>query len=230
MERLLEPLRDLFDRPDWQKRTRRWQQATHVSEDRLWWRSLLPIAFLVLMLWNWRLAAALLAGSFTMNAVFEAQAPQWRERWHQLLERLSGANLGVTAAVAGGLAAMLGTYVILSVWFLAGDRWLAIAIVIQGLVTVAVGGLVLWQMWRQRQQDTDGQFDRVLREMASPDSLQRLLAVRQVQEQLQAGTLTARRRRLAIESLQVVLERETVASVRSALLDALQAGQSARKV
>ncbi|WP_156820035.1 hypothetical protein [Synechococcus sp. PCC 7336] len=229
MGKLLSQLRDLCDHPLWQNRTRRMAGlGEEKTVNRQLLRAILPVAFLLLMLWNWRLASALLAGSFTMNAVYLLQASQWQQQWQQWSRSLSDSpNLGATLAVAGGLAATLGTYVALSVWSQAGDRWLAIAILMQGIISCGILVAVLGQARQQRRLWGDRQFEALLREIASPESLQRLLATRQLQGHLQGLSVTPEQRQLATDYVQLALERESVPQVREALLDLLQVGRSA---
>ena len=206
-----------------QERVKRWQQATRISEEPLWWRSLLPISFLILALWNWRLAGAIAIGSFTMNAIFAFQTPAWQQRWQQWQHRLQGQNLIVTIAVAGGSLAMLGSYIAFSLWQLAGDRWLGIALVTQGVVTVSIAVLLLWQVWHRSQPDREQfSFQELLQGCVDPSPVKRLLAAHHLQLQLHNGTLSGQQQQLAVDCLQLAIADETEALVREALLAALQ--------
>ena len=193
-----------------------------VEPERIALRALVPVLFGVLMLWNWRIALALLAGSFTMNAAFTLQSSPWRQKLQRTGQRyLKGENLPVALAVLGGVVATLGTYTGMSMWMQSGDRWLAIGAIGQGLVSFGILSILAWQAWQQPTRQSADPLDALLQGLAAEESLSRLLAVRQLQQYLEERA-TAEQCRFACNCFKLALEREREPMVREALLFALQ--------
>lgn len=230
MGKLLSQLRDLIDHPLWRERL----DALAVEFDaslnsRNRWLQYSPLVVLtLLLLWNWQLGIALLAGGATMVALYSLQDRRWHQPFQELKHLLSGPNAALLLAVGGGAASTLGTYLMVSIWSHAGDRWLATAIVGQGLVTLAILWVLLWQVWQRHSERSSQHLETLLRDMASPEALQRLVAVRQLQGYVQATPVNDQQTRLAVDYLQLVLDREAVPAVREALLDTLQSWSQIR--
>ena len=187
--------------------------------------ALVPVLFGVLLLWNWRVALALLAGSFTMNAAFALQSPLWQRRLKQARQGLglfAGNSPPMLLAVTGGMVATLGTYTGISMWMAAGERWLTLGAIAQGLVSFGILCLLAVRTWQQPVRNAAESFDRALQEIAATDSLVRLLGVRKLHQFLTSGRSTPQQQRFACDCLKLALQKESEPKVRERLLQTLQ--------
>ncbi|MEL7085321.1 MAG: hypothetical protein AAGM36_12560 [Cyanobacteria bacterium J06597_1] len=176
--------------------------------------ALVPVFFGILLLWNWRFALALLAGSFTMNAASTLQSSQWQSRLLWVRGRLpDGHALSLLTAAAGGTIATLGTYAGLSMLMTGTDRWFTIAAIAQGLVSFGILCLLGLQTWQQTAPNSAQSFDRTLQDIAAATPVTRLLAVQTLNQTLAGKYMTIERRQLALDSLKLALQTETEPSV-----------------
>ncbi len=185
-------------------------------------------AFLVTMLWatEWRLMLATGLGVGGMRLVYwllthhqELQAKQWQQFF-------SGPQGRLTIASGGGGLTAIGTYMATMVWSEVENPWFATGIILQGLGSLATVGLLLWQ----RRKVTApklltapvSDFDRCLHYLAHGDRLQKLIALRQLQQwQNQENQDSPNPRELALY-LQAFLDIEEDPALQRAALHLLQ--------
>ncbi|MEM9568777.1 MAG: hypothetical protein AAF974_10765, partial [Cyanobacteria bacterium P01_E01_bin.34] len=161
-----------------------------------------PVLLGILLLWNWRFALALLAGSFTMNAAYTLQSPRWQNRLLWIRGRLpDGHVLSLLMAVAGSTIAMLGTYTGLSMLMAGTDRWFTLAAIAQGIVSFGIFCLLGLQTWPLSAPNPDHNFDRTVQDIAATAPLTRLLAVQRLNQILTSKHTTAEQRWLVMDSL-----------------------------
>ncbi len=173
--------------------------------------ALVPVLFGILLLWNWRFALALLAGSFAMNVGSSLQSPKWQHRLLWMRRTLpDDYGLSLLLAVAGGSIATLGTYTALSMWMAGGDRWFTVAAIAQGLISFIILCLLGLQIEPNRTQ----RFDRALQGLSSTDPLSRLLAVQTLDRALSRKQTSPREQQLALDCLALALSTETDPKVR----------------
>lgn len=142
-------------------------------------------------------------------------------RWKQGLYEY-GRQLQVTLAqglqhplaitVAAGAIACLGTYTLTHLWQSSTDHWLVIALVLQGVLLLALLTMLGMMAGQQQQQ----QFHRWLADLSHDNPLQRLIAIRQL-----AHLTDTRDRRCAQEALYLLLNQEKDPLVRRAALAVL---------
>jgi uncharacterized membrane protein YcjF (UPF0283 family) len=178
------------------------------------------LALAGLAFWHWRLALSLAVGTGVMLGVYAACSPEFSRRWQEWQAWFRQADRSLLLAVTGGAAATLGTYLVVSIWAEANQRWLATGAIVQGLATFALLSLLFWEWLSRRQERQRSQWERDLSDIASPDPYRRLLGVRRLQSRL--PHLDPEQTRLAVDYLRLALDQETVAVVREALLEALQ--------
>ncbi len=186
------------------------------------WRvlALSGLALAGLAFWHWRLALSLAVGTGVMLGVYAACSPEFSRRWQEWQAWLRQADRSLLLAGAGGAGAALGTYLVVSIWAEASQRWLATGAIVQGLVTLALLLLLFGEWLSRRQERRRSQLERDLGDIASPDPYRRLLGVRRLQSLM--PHLAPEQTRLAVDYLRLALDQETVAVVREALLEALQ--------
>lgn len=180
------------------------------------------VLLLILMLWQWRLGLAVLVGSALMLVVYGLQLPDRWGRWLWLKQWLTTSNRPFLISVGAGLAGTLGTYTVASIWAESDQRWLATGAILQGLATLTILGLLLWEWVNRRQDRQNTQFDHHLADVASPDSFKRLVGVRRLQRVITQSQISPDQIRLAMDYLRLALDQESVPVVREAMLEALQ--------
>lgn len=158
-------------------------------------------AFLVTMLWatEWRLILATALGIGSMRLVYWLLTHRQQlqsQPWRKTLASPQGQLL--LAGGSGGLSA-LGTYIATMVWSAVDNPWLATGIILQGLGSVATVGLLLWQREKSSAPKlltaTVSDFDHCLHSLAHGDRLQKLIALRQLQQCQENQWLTSAEQR-----------------------------------
>lgn len=184
-----------------------------------------------LVMWNWKLILALGVGVGAMVLVYALQRLDWRQWLNRLRPWFAGPQKILLLSVGTGSFAMLGTYMAASVWETEHSPWLASSLLLQGLgMMVVLVFLTLQVMGREGDRlelNSDPTlfdptlFDQTLDNLAHPEPLKRLLAIRQLQRLRTAGQLTSDQERVADQVLQLLLHQESEAAVREALLRSL---------
>ncbi len=212
----------------------------------------------LLLIWNWQLVLAVGSGLLIMLLVYWLQ--QWRSPalqrlWQQLWQRLwNRANRQLSlAAVSGGITA-LGIYAASMIWTYAQDRWLATGMILQGLGTLSVLALLVRQSTQTAtdpaQPHAQPNINSTFADLAHPDPVRRLIAVRTAthwathrQSAKQDATQYAKQdvkqdaadlglmnpMQLA-ECFRLMLHQETEPTLRSALVEGVEALTPHRKL
>ncbi|AFY71317.1 hypothetical protein Pse7367_3068 [Thalassoporum mexicanum PCC 7367] len=176
---------------------------------------------LALLVWNWQLVIATLAGMAIMGIAYLAQDWDWQHFWFGLQRSVDVPTQKFTVAAAAGVSTVLLAYTTLAIWSGVENHWLALAFVLQLIATLSVLALVTKQglnNWLTQERDS---IERFVYMLAAPDHLERLIAVRQLAEAVQQNRFSLSQERAIAEYCQVLLERETVPSVRDAALETL---------
>ncbi len=176
----------------------------------------------ILLLWQWQIGIALSVGSIIMLLIHSIQEPRGWKRWQQIRRLVQSSYAPLILAVGGGLLATLGTYTIVSIWAESTQPWLTTGAIVQGLATLAILSLLLWEWWQRQRERSVAQFDRYLSDVASPDAFKRLTGVRRLQTLIQQDQIQPDQTQLAIDYLRLALDQEAVPVVREAMLEALQ--------
>ena len=194
------------------------------------WGAAIGVALLI---WNWQLVLALAIGAVVLVSIYLAQQGQWKVPQVDWRWLWTGANRPLTLAIASGGIATFSAYITTRIWLEAEQSWLALGVILQGFGTLAVLLLLTWQTLNRRFQTAghrdEQRFDILLGRLSDVDPLKRLIAVRQITQQLQTealletpSTLTSMPPAYIAECFRLMLNRETEPSVCSALLEGLQ--------
>lgn len=175
----------------------------------------------ILLLWQWRLGLAVLVGSATLLVSYSLAMPGGRQQWLRWRERLLGLNQPLALAALGGTLATLGTYMAVSIWAEAEQRWLATGAIVQGILSLGILSLLGWEWIQRRHHQAQSLFERHLSEVASPDPFRRVLGIRRLQGILEHNQAAPDQIRLGLDFLRLALERERDPVVKEALLEAL---------
>ncbi|MBD2353168.1 armadillo-type fold-containing protein [Tolypothrix sp. FACHB-123] len=181
-----------------------------------------------MLLWNWKLLLALLIGIGVMLSVYSMQKWDWQKRWSQMQGFVNAPNRQLILAVSSGGIATFTTYIAAAIWFDSNNPWIAAGVIFQGLGTLLTLMLLVSQIvnfYGIRQED---QCDRLLDNLTQPDSLKRLVAVRQLTKLVSRKRVDAGVKQNVIECLQLLLTQEEEAVIREAAFESLQTLDSAQ--
>ena len=194
--------------------------ASQLKVYRSW---LVGVGVLTLVLWHWKLALSLGTGGLAMFVAYSSQGWNW-QRIRNWLDRLwDRQNRQFTLTLASGGAATLGTYMVLALWTGMENHALAIAIVLQGMATLAVLGLLVRAELTRRSSRRYVSFDRQLDRLTDTDPLVRAIAVRQILRLWQENSLEPTHRKAAADAFRLMLRREPESLVRNSVLEGLKA-------
>ncbi len=175
----------------------------------------------LLIAWNGRLALSLLMGGGVMLVAQLWQSHQDSGRRTQVQRWLSILQNPVVLAVSSGVGVTLLTYLATSVWMESAQHWLALELLIQGVMIMAVLSLMIGnrvQMQRFQRQTT---LEQALSDIASTSSLKRLAGLYQIRSLLKNGS-DVEDRQLITSYLKIALEQETELAVRNAFIETVE--------
>ncbi len=183
---------------------------------------LLLIFGIILLLWNWQLIAATIAGILVMVAMYALQDKNWNMLLWRIHRFLQSPYRHLTLSVASGALTVMLTYTVLGLWSTQESHWLAIAGILQLVGTL--GALVLllrqsFQQWLQRQQNN---FDQLISQLTAQDDLARLMAIKQINQYVQDNYLPIVQEEAIADYCQLLLSRETDSTMREALFTTLE--------
>ena len=189
---------------------------------------------LALLIWSWQFVLSIALGLAVLIWVYLARLGWWqlpkRVDWRRLW---SQANRSLTIASISGILMTGSSYLAIGIWRETNRSWLATGVIVEGLLTLAVLGLLLWQRFdrpvrlEEKGDRLTNRFANELTDLADPDPLKRLVAIRQLTHafqkqafQTQAAELPMTAAHLA-DCFRLMLNRETEPLVCSALLEGL---------
>jgi len=177
----------------------------------------------LVMLWNWRLGTALALAGATVLGQYWLTLPESGQVWQQFLKR--GQQLLALAWVRSlgmGAVVLVSSYTVLSIWNENPHHWEAVAGIGQGLALLGVLGLLVVDVTQRRQMRYQADLEQCWESLQAATTQKRLLAVRRLQTLIPPGWGDPEAVKLAVEMVQLGLEREESAIVREAMLEALQ--------
>ncbi len=181
----------------------------------------LAIAF-TMLLWNWKLLLALLAGIGVMLLVYSMQEWDWQRRWLEINKLINSPNRRLVLAIGSGGIATLSTYMASAIWVDSRSPWMASGAIAQGLGTLLTLILLAWQIINLHASREEGRIERLLLNLTEVDPLKRLIAVRQLTKLITRQRVDVSVQQDAIECLQLLLSREQEGMIREAAFESLQ--------
>jgi hypothetical protein len=187
------------------------------------------LGILLLWVWIWQWVLSVAVGGAVMIGVYLAQQRQLkfpRQSWRRLWSRT---NRAATIAALSGLATLASTYLVTAVWLETEQHWLAISILLEGGGILTILALLLRQTLKHstgQNSQTEVQFQSMLADLSHPDSLKRLIAIRQITQLLTRAADQSPQLLLTpaqvTECFRLMLDRETEPLVCNALIESLQ--------
>jgi hypothetical protein len=180
------------------------------------------LVILILLVGNWLLGAALLGGSGVMLWVYLQQTGRKMRLWQRWSQWVTpSARPWIWATCCGAITSLV-LYGSLALWIETEQHWLATAAILEGITTLGILSLLLWESFHRRHQEQQTTLEECLSAIASPDPFQRLNGVRQVQSFLEKEQVQPSQLRLVSDYLRLALEQEGVAVAREAILETIQ--------
>lgn len=181
------------------------------------------LGLLLLLLWDGRLVLATAAGIATMLTIYQLRN-QGGQAWQVTIRQwLQIWNQPLMFATAIGVGASFLTYLAISIWLDLDQHWLATGLLLQGLTSVGLLGLFIWQRWEQGSQIQQDQFKTAIAALASPQPLTRLAAVQALTQGILDGQWQARQLQQIVAAFRLLLDHEAESVIQEALWDGLQA-------
>jgi hypothetical protein len=181
---------------------------------------LVTSGMVALLFWNGRLVLATSVGVATMAIAYLLQDGQWQIP--DLRKWLQGWNRQFLLTVTSGSVATLGTYLAASVWAETTSHWIATLLILQGVATMGMLGLLIWRSLGQTTATSGATLNDVLPDLTALDPLKRLMAIHRIIELLERPTADRATHRQMANYFRLMLSREDQPIVREALLEGLQ--------
>lgn len=185
-------------------------------------RGLLTLSVISLWYWHWQLLLATGVGIAWMWLSYGLSLGQYRSTWRKLATALRGYNLKFLLAVISGGLGGLFTYMTTAIWLDTENHWLAASSIAQGLMTLALLILLLWQIVQKKSDRDTTRFTTLLTDLTADDPLKRLIAIRQLIELAARHSLNPNERSQIYEYFHFMLAQPQEAQIQNALLDGVE--------
>ena len=175
-----------------------------------------------MLLWNPILLFSCGVGIFVMLLVYSMPQLNWSQFWGKVRNFLQTANGRLVLSVTSGAIACLGTYTAATVWVNAPNIWIGAGAIVEGLATILILILLvrlLISLYGNQEQDRLEQF---VENLIDVEPLKRLIGVRQLTKLATRQQLESSTKQYIIECLQLLLSKESEATIRDAAFDSLQ--------
>ena len=183
---------------------------------------------LAMLICNWKLLLATSIGLLVMWLVWKLQACNWQLYWATLRRIFGGANRQLTIAVGSGGLATLSTYTAVSIGVDTDSPWIATGAMLQGLGTLAILVLLVWQMIGRQVFPNQAKLDRILADLTAADPLKRLIAVRHLTRLMKK--YDEMQQQAIADYFRLMLNQEQESIIRAAVLDGLETFNNAQKL
>ena len=209
----------------------RWRPLS-LSGQRIW---LAALTGLMLFIINGRLVLAAAAGLGSFKLLNWLNQKDWlpvKRLFQQSLNSVKSPLTLTPISMAGVSAvAALGVYMAASIIIETESYWTAMGAILQGLLTIAILCLLIWQMADRGVEPSPQSFDleQPLTDLTHPDPLKRLIAVRRMTrlatqtepEQMYIGETQLSLRSHVTDCFRIMLHQEPEAIVRAAIRESL---------
>ncbi|WP_144405697.1 hypothetical protein [Aliterella atlantica] len=177
---------------------------------------------IAMLIWNWKLLLATAIGAIVMSVVYVMHEWDWNALVADMRNSLNTPHRQFTLAAISGGVATVSTYMSASIWLDADSHWIAAGAILQGLGTLTVLILLVWQILGWQANHQESQLEQLLKDLSSTDSLKRLIAVRRLPRAIKRTRQEVYSPSAVAEYLQLLLIREQESVIREAAFDSLQ--------
>jgi hypothetical protein len=183
-----------------------------------------------MLLWNWKLLLALVAGVGVMLLVYSMQKWDWQRHLSQIWQLLNSPNSRLALAVGSGGMATFSTYIAATIWVESDNSWIAAGAIVQGFASLLILVLLMWQILSFYGHKEQNNLEQLLVNLTAADPLKRLIAIRRLTKIIASDKVDSQVQQEVLQCLQLLLTQETETIVRDAALDSLQVGERRRAI
>lgn len=177
-----------------------------------------------LLIWNWKLLLATGSGVLVMLGVYLMQQFDWKKFPRSDFRKFFTSPTGqLTLAVGSGGLATFSSYLAISIWMDSDSAWIAGGAIVQGLGTMAVLVLLVWQTMERQTSRDESKLNQLVTSLIDADPLSRLIAVRQLTHLVSRDPFYQSHRQTTVDYFRLMLNSEKEPVVREAVLEGLQA-------
>jgi low affinity Fe/Cu permease len=180
------------------------------------------LAIMALLWWmNWKLILATSVGISLMSLGYLLQNTYWQRYCRKWQNFFVGSNRQLIVAVGSGAVGSFCTYVAASIWADAENQWLATGSILQGLASLITLSVLLWSLFKKKDNSTEAKLDDLLADLSHSESLKRLVAIRQLTRLLIGNRLASDHYSQSIEYFHLMLSEPQLPIIKNALLESL---------
>jgi hypothetical protein len=183
-----------------------------------------------MLLWNWKLLLALVAGVGVMLLVYSMQKWDWQRHLSEIWQLLNSPNSRLALAVGSGGMATLSTYMAAAIWVESDNSWIAAGAIFQGFATLLILVLLMWQILSFYGHKEQNNLEQLLVNLTATDPLKRLIAIRRLTKIIASEKVDSQVQQEVVQCLQLLLTQEAETIVRDAALDSLQVWEHRRAI
>ena len=175
-----------------------------------------------MLLWNWQLLLALVVGIGIMVVTYLIPKFNWQLHCLEIRRLISSPNIRLAYSIASGGIATVITYMASAIWVDSPSPWLAAGAIIQGIGTLLILILLVWQIFSFQGSQQEDYLDKLLSDLTETDTLKRLIAVGKLNKFISRQRFDTALQQDVIKCLQIFLSQEQEVIIREAALDCLQ--------
>ena len=173
-------------------------------------------------LWNWKILLASSIAVGTMMSVYSMQEWDWQQFWSEIHKFAGSPNRRFALAVISGGIAAVSTYMAFSIWVDSDSQWIAVGAILQGLGTLLILILLVWQMIALYGDRQDDYIEQLLTQLTDSNPLNRLIAVRRLDKVVRSDRANPVVKKNVTQHFVLLLSQESESVIREAVFDCLQ--------
>lgn len=173
-------------------------------------------------LWNWKLLLASSIAVGTMMLVYSMQEWNWQQFWCEVRKFADSPNRRLALAVVSGGVAAVSTYMAFSIWVDSDSRWIAVGAILQGLGTLLILILLVWQIIALYGDREDEYIEQLLTQLTDSNPLKRLIAVRRLGKVVRGDRVNPSVKKNVAQHFGLLLSQESETVIQETVLDCLQ--------
>ena len=173
-------------------------------------------------LWNWKLLLASGIAVGTMMLVYSMQEWDWQQFWCEIRKFALSPNRRLALAVISGGIAAVSTYMAFSIWVDSDSQWIAVGAILQGLGTLLILILLVWQIIALYGDREDDYIEQLLIQLTDSNPLKRLIAVRRLDKVVRSNHVNPVVKKNVAQHFGLLLSQESETVIQEAVIDCLQ--------
>jgi hypothetical protein len=177
----------------------------------------------VMLVWNWQLLLATLAGIGVLILLFQFPFDRWSVYWQKWQQNVNLPQRRLLMALVGSSLAGIGTYWALNLWDHLENHWLAGGAIAQGVIITFLLGLQVSSLVIPASGSTQrDRFSQLVGDLTAEHPLKRLMAIRELTQLAIRGNLQQQQLTHLSEYFSLLFAVETEPMLRQGLLESMQ--------